>query len=761
MKFDYVIIGAGIAGITTAELLQRLGAKVFLLEKEREMAILSSGRQHGWFHTGSLYSASPDPTVQQACIDNLRVLTQYYNEFPGMNIELNAGHFEVKKRDSSKDWFRTDELEYYMLHPESAPDPAQQSNTARRFTHRHKCFDSTDWSTESTAIDNQDDVNTPLEDGKLINNAHISLGSEKYITVKSFDRPMHANRIISDLLSSYEKNGGIVQTECEINTFLSKEGTHHITLTNGQNIIAKNVIFATGKAMLECLGNTVSSLQTVVTPSEAFKVNVVASAVVVVTPAVYHHSFVVMHPDRNVQINHICHNDLFGNRYSVIADSNYTDDPSHHLAIQETLLKRSRQVFKELNEHHFHEKVVTTYVCYKAEDASKTSRNQHFSIFNISPTVCGILPGKFSLAFSLALAVKNRFTSTALFARPVTKLDDLPSRRIAAKIINIHDGHHTSNDIPLLLKIELIEIPPFTKSIRLTILIEDNTYGDKGEHFQIVLPVPNTVGTCEAPIHLGTYFKEFLGQALGKKYERKINLYFIGPNDTPIRVAQASINMSQVYHSDLNVAFLYDRVPPILHMGMASITGRFFPLEHNSKRPFHAPPAYNDVDSLINLMEISSIQSLRAEHQEFIPVKLRLKLKGSVPAKRLEFWFIVENGYHQTDTILIDNADSDELEVKGSLYYEHSKVLGNDAGNGVKILCRVFLFNNKNHPYCKTDLSFTLNNVMLPKEAFLLNSPHFFRKLHEEYLTDHRHDSPQLQHAYDMKFGLLPRPSSL
>ena len=55
-KIEWLIVGAGIAGITAAEILTRNGHQVLLLEKEEELASDTSALFHEWMHFGSLYT---------------------------------------------------------------------------------------------------------------------------------------------------------------------------------------------------------------------------------------------------------------------------------------------------------------------------------------------------------------------------------------------------------------------------------------------------------------------------------------------------------------------------------------------------------------------------------------------------------------------------------------------------------------------------------------------------------------------------------
>ena len=59
-QYDWIIVGGGIAGITTAEILTREGFSVLLLEKNNTLASETTKVFHEWLHTGSLYTLVPD-----------------------------------------------------------------------------------------------------------------------------------------------------------------------------------------------------------------------------------------------------------------------------------------------------------------------------------------------------------------------------------------------------------------------------------------------------------------------------------------------------------------------------------------------------------------------------------------------------------------------------------------------------------------------------------------------------------------------------
>ena len=59
-KYDWAVIGSGIAGIITSEILTREGHSVVLIEKNNLLASETTRDFHEWIHTGSLYTLIPD-----------------------------------------------------------------------------------------------------------------------------------------------------------------------------------------------------------------------------------------------------------------------------------------------------------------------------------------------------------------------------------------------------------------------------------------------------------------------------------------------------------------------------------------------------------------------------------------------------------------------------------------------------------------------------------------------------------------------------
>ena len=62
-KYDWAIVGGGIAGIALSEILTREGHSVVLIEKNNKLASQTTRDFHEWIHTGALYTLIPDKLI--------------------------------------------------------------------------------------------------------------------------------------------------------------------------------------------------------------------------------------------------------------------------------------------------------------------------------------------------------------------------------------------------------------------------------------------------------------------------------------------------------------------------------------------------------------------------------------------------------------------------------------------------------------------------------------------------------------------------
>ena len=81
-KYDYIVIGAGIVGLSTALKLQEANKKVLILEKEKSPGLHQSGRNSGVLHSGIYYK--PNSFKSNLCIRGRELMLEFLsvNEIP-------------------------------------------------------------------------------------------------------------------------------------------------------------------------------------------------------------------------------------------------------------------------------------------------------------------------------------------------------------------------------------------------------------------------------------------------------------------------------------------------------------------------------------------------------------------------------------------------------------------------------------------------------------------------------------------------------
>lgn len=385
--WDFVVVGGGIAGLAIAEMLQRSGASVLLLEKNKTLCGGASSEQQGWFHTGALYAALPQNSFFRALVGNLDDLVDYYSGFTNMNLRIDK-HISTTEGEG---WF-SNRTNFYAYTNWKGVDwrwkiPwAIALNRARRRMSWFEYLDS------SRSLSRQMGIGAkPTR--YVVHGSSLKVNLENVAFVlKSRDRVMNTKLIAEDLLKSFLASGGVVQTQTSV---LSVEEGNVISTSAGKNgratCNARHIILATGKGTDEFDTN----------------VRVVASPLLVVFPALSDMNFVKMSPRMDDTINHIFHrfDDL---QYSLIGNAvyydlaNYPADFADHARAQ--MLELTKKMFRGLDD-----RPNDLYFGYKTEVTTSSSlRNYLYHIIE-RPNYTLALPGKFSLCFSLAVNVCRHF----------------------------------------------------------------------------------------------------------------------------------------------------------------------------------------------------------------------------------------------------------------------------------------------------------------------------------------------------------------
>ena len=446
--YDLAIVGGGIAGLVTAELFSRHGYSVVLIEKQNKLISGASSEQHGWFHLGSLYTASHQPIYLKKLVRTIETLQNYYSSFPSMNIYIKNGVLNVANK--KKGWFVNSPLDYYVVARNSPEiidcEDSYPKEIYKRFKWDLKCKlmisrheriyrhywggkkSAENWIPYANLIDyKKKNIKKPeMKDLKLDNNNHFLL--------KSFDIPMNTFQITIDIFNRYLKNGGNVLLEREVDEInqINVDGERlKLIKMDKFEILSRKVIISAGRGTKKLC-------------KSSFNLQTVASPLIVTYPRLHKKSFVRVTPSVESTINHIVHK-VGEKYYSVIGGGQYAHFgcEDNIKKIVDTLYNNAKNTFTKFSEVKGKEH----YIGLKTEVVNKKDkRNYGFSINKIDENVYSIIPGKFSLSFNLAIDLfkllddkklrKIKNESNFIYDSETEVIDKSKHNKIAEKLIN-------------------------------------------------------------------------------------------------------------------------------------------------------------------------------------------------------------------------------------------------------------------------------------------------------------------------------------
>lgn len=413
-RYDLAVVGGGIAGLAVAEIFARCGRSVVLLERNDRLCGEASGSQHGWFHMGSLYSIFPNNRFLRTMVGGVEDLIEFYSGFDAMNIGISEhGKLIFQKRQES--WFRDEPIEYIVAarnDPDFRLDRFEGvSEYVRRifflmtwelaikqFISRHRRFYRHVWNGPVPAsrwIPRAGFADYSREVIKKPRLDDINLDPDTHFEIVGYDRPMRSSAMAIDLVRSLLGGGGVIRTGAEVRRCEQIGRGYRLLLASGESVQAQLVVCAAGQWIGRFLPRTVD-------------LRIVASPLLVAYPAVTERNFVRMTPFVSRTINHLCH-EVKGMKYSVIGGGYYVDpdDGEGIKRVKDELYAMAKLVFPKLQ----NAEVVESYMGYKTELVpERGERNYQYFIREVEKGFYIVVPGKFSLAFSLAVNTYKRLT---------------------------------------------------------------------------------------------------------------------------------------------------------------------------------------------------------------------------------------------------------------------------------------------------------------------------------------------------------------
>lgn len=363
--YDWIIVGAGAAGISIAEMLSRLGLKILLLEKNQQLAAETSRIFHEWLHTGSLYTLVPDRLkTTRYLLGAIDDLFEYYSGYGRMNLAGTESGLNVK----SIGWFNDEHIHYrYRARP---LNPVWGLAVARARWLINE-IDHHDWLRRRAGS---------IHDGfrfSLIETIrNYPNGRSGFFSVKSPDVTMNSRVLLTDLLNVYEQAGNSIVVNCDV-TRITDNGDHVEVESNFGKFSARRAVI--------CCADGISRFTNVdvkISYAPMFTVSGISDET---------ESFVELDYHTKSCINLLNK----GNGYGLAGGISVGREDQVQSYYQYCV-----DLHKQRNPNI---KVLDMYVGLKKELVGKgQERNYLYHITEVSENVWGVVLGKFTLMFSLA-----------------------------------------------------------------------------------------------------------------------------------------------------------------------------------------------------------------------------------------------------------------------------------------------------------------------------------------------------------------------
>ena len=375
-KFDWIVVGGGIAGISISEILTREGYSVALIEKNKKLASVATKEFHEWVHTGSLYTLMKDEMkTLKYILGSLDDILEFYSSFPNMNLQPTENGLKIIERE--KNWFNQNYINFkYRL--KNRKFILTWIYSIARSVALIEGIRQHDWLRRRAGI--LESVTARYYLPILKNFLKIFSSNKKFFQIESTDFTTNSRLLLEDLVGNSIANGLEIFTDNELQGVSSDNNV--ITARTDKEIIV-------GEKMAICTGGGLEKFTNIKLKRSYAPIAVVKN----VPPATK--SFVELDYFKNKCINIVTK----GSSYGMIGGIS--------LSKKEDVEKYFDYMIEEHKKLNSDIEVLQKYVGIKNEILNKSDGEDRNYLFHINESdkfknVWSIIPGKFTLAFSLA-----------------------------------------------------------------------------------------------------------------------------------------------------------------------------------------------------------------------------------------------------------------------------------------------------------------------------------------------------------------------
>ena len=370
--YEWAIIGGGITGIIISEILIREGHSVVLVEKNQKLASETTRDFHEWMHTGSLYTIIPDKLkTLKFLLGAIDDLIEYYSCFKRMNLIPTMSGMKIKNQKEA--WFEPNYIDFkFRIKNRKALLPwiviVARSIFLIEKIHKH------DWLRRragETGPFKKNRMGEILTIGaKLLNH------QKKFKTITTPDFTINSRALLRDILTTAVESGLELSIDNRV-IRVETSGRMKIIVGEKENFNADNVAV--------CAGSGAHKFSNV-------KINSSYAPIAVVSGIPESaKSFVALDYYPTKCINLLTKRSGVG-LVGGVSFKNQSKCDSY----LDSVVAQQRLLFPDM-------KVIDRYIGVKSEITfSNEPRSYLYHIVEIGNNIWSIVPGKFSLAFSLA-----------------------------------------------------------------------------------------------------------------------------------------------------------------------------------------------------------------------------------------------------------------------------------------------------------------------------------------------------------------------
>ena len=376
MRHEWAVVGGGIAGIVLTEILAREGHSVVLIEQGDKLAGDTTGLFHEWIHTGCLYTLAPNHLhTLKFLLGAVDDLLEYYGAFERMNIVPSEAGLRL---EDGSGWFAPNYIHFkYRIRKMNLPWLMVMS----RSMHLIQLIKDHDWLRRRAG---------ELYEMSLAGQLRVALGRvgdimssrERFLDVETSDFTTNSRLLLRDLVATAVNNHAELSLGNPVLRIENRDG-HKAVVTEKGTIKVDRVAI--------CAGNSMPKFTNV-------KIKTTIAPIAVVRglhPST--ESFVELDYVTKNCINMLTKPDGVGLIGGISVGS------------EEEAAKYLEYVIGEHQKRTPEIEVVGRYNGLKSEITFRNQdRNYLYHIVPTEPDVWAVVPGKFTLGFSLAVEFYRR-----------------------------------------------------------------------------------------------------------------------------------------------------------------------------------------------------------------------------------------------------------------------------------------------------------------------------------------------------------------